>query len=82
MALFLSLPILTMLMHGKAAAISARAASEGEKIASAEPPVAPPPPVPTVGWDAAGFGPAMVVGSLSTHPPEMPAGGESSKDAK
>ena len=27
------------------------------------------------GWDAAGFGPAIVAGSLSAHPPEMPAGG-------
>ena len=34
------------------------------------------------GWDAAGFGSSMVVGSISTHPPEMAAGGESSATAK
>jgi len=61
------------------------AASEGEELESiegADPPIEPPPPVPTQGWDAAGFGPAMVVGSLSTHPPEMPAGGSSSANAR
>jgi len=66
----------------KAAAAAARAASEGEQLINAAPPVAPPPAVPTKGWDAAGFGPAMVVGSLSTHPPEMPVGGASSAEAK
>ena len=33
------------------------------------------------GWDAAGFGATLVVGSLSTHPPEMAAGGSSSATA-
>jgi len=66
----------------KAAAEVARDASEGEPLHSAAPPLSAPPPVPTKGWDAAGFGPAIVVGTLSSHPPEMPAGGESSASAK
>jgi S-methylmethionine-dependent homocysteine/selenocysteine methylase len=65
-----------------AAAAAALSASEGEDLLPATPPVTPPSPVAVRGWDAAGFGPALVVGSLSTHPPEMTAGGESSLDAK
>jgi len=65
-----------------AAAAATLAASEGQLIPRAEPPMKAPEPVSTQGWDAAGFGPALVVGSLSTHPPEMAAGGESSATAK
>lgn len=66
----------------EAASAAALAASEGEPIPDLGPPVVPPEPVSVQGWDTAGFGPALVVGSLSTHPPEMTAGGESSLDAK
>jgi len=66
----------------KAAAAAALAASEGRPLPEATPPIEQPMPVRTKGWDSAGFGPAMIVGSLSTHPPEMTEGGESSCDAK
>jgi len=58
-----------------AAAAAASAASEGEEVKMIDPPTEAPAPVPMKGWDAAGFGPAIVAGSLSAHPPEMPAGG-------
>jgi len=66
----------------KAAAAAALAASEGRPLPEATPPIEQPAPVRTSGWDSAGFGPAMIVGSMSTHPPEMTEGGESSCDAK
>jgi len=66
----------------EAASAAALAASEGEPIPDPVPPVVPPEPVSLHGWDPEGFGPALVVGSLSTHPPEMTEGGESSLDAK
>jgi len=65
-----------------AAAAAASAASEGEEVKMIDPPTEAPAPVPTKGWDAAGFGPTLIAGSLSTHPPEMPAGGASSALAK
>jgi len=65
-----------------AAASASLAASEGGKLLEATTPVIPPDPVATQGWDSSGFGPAMVVGSLSTHPPEMPPGMASSAEAK
>merc|ERR1740129_2122897 len=61
-----------------AAAAAALAASEGEPLPEAVSPVVPSHPVRVIGWDAAGFGPALVAGSLSTHPPEIPAGGATS----
>jgi len=66
----------------KAAAAAALAASEGRLLPEAPPPIEQPKPVRTKGWDSAGFGPAMIVGSLSTHPPEFPGGGEASEQAK
>merc|ERR1719491_1639052 len=64
-----------------AAAAASLASSEGDTLKEATSPVEAPAPVRTQGWDAAGFGPALVVGSLSTHPPEMPGGGASSAEA-
>jgi len=64
-----------------AAAQAAMAASEGDQLPEAVPPVVAPPAVRTQGWDAAGFGPPLIVGSLSTHPPEMRSGVATSSDA-
>jgi len=64
-----------------AAAQVAIAASEGDPLPEAVPPVVSPPAVRTQGWDAAGFGPPLIVGSLSTHPPEMRSGVATSSDA-
>mmetsp|Transcript_44085 Transcript_44085/g.84648 ORF Transcript_44085/g.84648 Transcript_44085/m.84648 type:complete len:493 (-) Transcript_44085:116-1594(-) len=66
----------------KAAAAAALAASEGLPLPEATPPIEQPEPVRMKGWDSAGFGPSMIVASMSTHPPEMAAGGESSCNAK
>lgn len=64
------------------AAQAASAASEGVTYEPVMLSAETPKPLPVEGWDAAAFGPTMVVGSLSTHPPEMPAGGMSSAAAK
>jgi len=65
-----------------AAAQAALADSEGVPFKAANPPVRGPRPERVEGWDAAGFGPTITVGSLSTHPPEFPAGGAGSGNAK
>ena len=65
-----------------AAAQASLADSEGLPFNAADPPVGGPEPVVVDGWDSAGFGPTICVGSLSTHPPEMAKGGMTSSEAK
>jgi len=73
--------VLVCAAAANAAASASLAASEGMELPAAAPPMQAPDAVPLQGWDAAGFGPTLVVGSLSTHPPEMKAGGMSSAEA-
>ena len=63
-----------------AAAKAAMADSEG-KLFDAVKPLRGPAPERIKGWDAAGFGQTITVGSLSTHPPEFPKGGADSAAA-
>lgn len=74
--------VISTAARANAAAALCRAASEGEQLPAFSAPPEYPDARPLKGWDAAGFGPAIVVGSLSTHPPEMAAGGATSETAK